>query len=316
LIDTLRTLIGATLDESAVRTIAEAVTNEHSSALLDTVATVIDGKFAALSLPTVITINDMAAGTTVTLPNAVHEVMPAVLKVLLSGDNVWMTGPAGTGKSTIAENCAMALSLRFGAVSLTPTMPVSELVGYMDANGNYVRTMFRDFYEHGGVFLFDEVDNGHPSTLGKVNMAMANGHMAFPDGMVTKHADCHMAAAANTYGTGPDRIYVGRLQIDGATLDRFATVTVPVDETLEHLIAHGQGADTHVTDSLITFVRALRVKAEAHKMQVIFSPRACIFGAKLLKGGFTMTEVIAMRVRKGISDADWRKVTTDVTIPA
>ena len=35
---------------------------------------------------------------------------------------------------------------------------VFKLNGYMDANGNYVRTSFREAYEWGGVFLFDEID--------------------------------------------------------------------------------------------------------------------------------------------------------------
>jgi cobaltochelatase CobS len=43
--------------------------------------------------------------------------------------------------------------------------------------------------------------------------------------------DC-IVATANTFGTGADRVYVGSLQIDGATLDRFAFLEWPYDEGL------------------------------------------------------------------------------------
>lgn len=51
---------------------------------------------------------------------------------------------------------------------------------------------------------------------------MANNVCAFPDKMVKKHKDFIVCASGNTYGTGADRKYVGRLEIDAATLDRFA----------------------------------------------------------------------------------------------
>ncbi|MCH7728630.1 MAG: hypothetical protein IH991_19420, partial [Planctomycetes bacterium] len=63
-----------------------------------------------------------------------------------------------------------------------------------------------------------------------VNAALANGHLRLPDGTtVDRHADFVCAAAANTFGTGADRQYVGRNQLDAATLDRFAACRLAFD---------------------------------------------------------------------------------------
>jgi hypothetical protein len=46
-----------------------------------------------------------------------------------------------------------------------------------------------------------------------------------------------VCAAANTYGTGADALYVGRNQLDAATLDRFYVVEMDYDRKLEAKLA-------------------------------------------------------------------------------
>ena len=48
-----------------------------------------------------------------------------------------------------------------------------------------------------------------------------------------KHKDFRLIAAANTWGTGPSALYVGRNQLDAAFLDRFAQIEVDYDRKLE-----------------------------------------------------------------------------------
>src|ERR1700676_639204 len=136
--------------------------------------------------------------------------------------NVWLVGPAGSGKTKACEQVAHELGIEFyftGAIS----EPYS-LLGYKDANGNYVSTTFRQAYENGGVFLLDEVDGISPNALFTFNAALANGHCAFPDKVVKRHKDCIIIAAANTFGLGGTSDYVGRVKLDAATLSRFVWV--------------------------------------------------------------------------------------------
>jgi cobaltochelatase CobS len=248
-----------------------------------------------------------------------HEKLADVVLDLSIDQPVLMVGPAGTGKSTIARQAAEALSYPYGEISLNPTLTATSLLGYMNATGGYVTTMFREIWEGGGVFHADEFDNGHPSTLATLNAALAcakGNAIAFPDGMITRSDDFRFVASANTYGRGPDRQYVGRQQLDAATLDRFVVEEVMVDEALEHAVCVATGYDTAKVSEVLRYVRQLRHNATEGKLTLIFSPRASIGMCRLLAAGKPLSATIEARVRKGISDADWSKVTRGVSPPS
>lgn len=220
--------------------------------------------------------------TVTRIDDLTHEVFPILVQTLAAHVHVFLTGPPGTGKSTLARQAAAALSLEFGAISLGPTTPTSKIFGYMTADGHYVRSVFREMYENGGIMLFDEIDNGHPGILAEINQSLSNGTCAFPDGMVDIHEDTLIVAAGNTYGTGPTKQFVGRNQLDAATLDRFATIEVPIDEPFEMQLAKASYPEA---ERWVTHVRRYRKAAEDLNLQVIFSPRASIEGARLLAAG-------------------------------
>jgi cobaltochelatase CobS len=218
----------------------------------------------------------------------------------IAGQNIplALVGPAGSGKTTACEQIAEALELPFymlGAVT-----GAHEFLGYVDAHGKYQTTPFRHAFEHGGLFLGDEFDGSDPAAPLVINSALANGHMAFPDSPtpVKKHPSFRMVIACNTYGMGADRVYVGRNQLDGATLDRFAFLDWGYDEKLERLFSSNE--------SWVDRVQALRRGAAKEKARVIISPRATINGAKLLAAGLTRDEVETLTIWKNV-DADLRR---------
>lgn len=254
------------------------------------------------------TVIERANGDVKRIEGATHHKLADVTTSLLAGEHVMMVGPAGTGKSTIAEQAAEALGLESYSISLSPQTPASQLLGYMQATGDYVSTLFRQAYEHGGVFHFDEIDNAHPSVLAVINAGLANGHMAFPDGMVKRHADFRAVASANTYGRGATRAYVGRQAIDAATLDRFSVETIDVDESLENNLCHSVGLERGQVERVLKFVRKLRANAERHGMHVVLSPRASVGMVRLLAAGRSWESAVEARVRRGMVDKEWDKL--------
>jgi cobaltochelatase CobS len=313
----LASLIGqlakGTVDEATVRSMIKGELNGFSQDMIDTVGSLVSDKLAKLTVPTVLEIRKPNGEPKVL--KGVHKDIPKILSAIQADQAVLMVGPMGTGKSTIASHVADAMEREFSFIAVGPQTSKSDIVGYMTADGTYVPTLFRHAYERGGVFLIDELDSGHPGVLTILNAAMSNGHMAFPDGMVKRHDDAIIMAAANTYGRGPDRMYVGRQAIDAATLDRFCVVDVEVDEALEQAMCYGTGLDASKVDDILAYVRTLRSNAERNKMAVGFSPRASHGVCALLAAGWSLPDAIQSRVRRGLTDQDWHKVTSGASTP-
>ncbi|WP_186007918.1 AAA family ATPase [Rhizobium etli] len=113
-------------------------------------------------------------------------------------------GPAGSGKSLIPEDIAEKLGLPFYYNGPLPSE--YKLTGYKDAVGRYHATPFRKAFEHGGVYLFDEIDACSAQALVAFNTVLANGLCDFPDGIVRQHPNLGCLAAANNYGEGHDHV--------------------------------------------------------------------------------------------------------------
>lgn len=225
-----------------------------------------------------------------------HKMLPTILTAVVAGASPFLVGPAGSGKTTLAEQIAAALKRPFYMEARVTSE--FKLVGFIDAAGHVVRTQFRDAYEKGGVFLFDEVDASDADAMTAFNAALANGHCAFPDKLVKRHKDFVAIAAGNTFGRGADRQYVGRNQLDAATLDRFQIFEIDYDEQLERQIAGD--ADW------VKRVQAIRAAIVAEKVRHIVSPRASIMGAKLLAAGMERDMVEESCIWKGL-DVNYRR---------
>jgi len=226
-----------------------------------------------------------------------HYLFPEILTAVDNSLPVALIGPAGSGKSTVAEQIADALSMKYYLQN--SVSGAHELTGYLDAHGNYHSTTFRVAFENGGVLIIDEVDTSDPTALKWLNTALANGYAMFPDQAepVKRHGDFRIIIAANTWGSGADRVYVGANQLDASTLDRFVFFEFNYDETLEKVISGNVKWSERV--------QAIRRAAAQEKARIVVSPRASINGAKLLAAGWAQRTVEDRVIWKGI-DHDLR----------
>ena len=251
-----------------------------------------------------------------------HKKLPLLIRVMSLRLHTMLVGPAGSGKSTAAEQAAAAVGLPYYEKSMGPQTSQWDLVGYLTADGKYVPGAMRRPYEHGGVFMLDEIDNSNSSILTVCNSATGNDNYTFPDCMidpndpiyreinpealpgtrVKRHPDFVLLAAGNTYGRGADRMYVGRQQLDAATLDRFAVIDWDYDEDAEFQWA---GADMY---EWTKYVQSIRYIVQSHLMRVIVSPRASINGATMLRNGIERDLVEEMVLWKGISADDRNRI--------
>ena len=229
----------------------------------------------------------------------VHKSFEDLLIVAQCRQHAFLTGAAGSFKTSSAEKVAEVLELEHSAVSVCAQTTASTLLGYMNAVGDYVSTEFRKRYEHGGVFILDEIDNGNANVLAVLNSALANGSCAFPDGMVKRHEDFILVATANTYGTGANAQYVGRNALDAATLDRFNTIQWDYDEDLEYSICPTEWCK---------HVQLIRKAVANLGIKTVISPRATFNGQKLLDAGMDIAKVEAQLLWRGLDNAKIDKI--------
>ena len=153
--------------------------------------------------------------------------------------NIALVGDAGTGKSTLAEQVAEALGLRFHPFSCSGGVAESKLFGRMTPNLNTGEEVYRaselvDYFRNGGVFLLDEMDGLDANVLTAANGMFEAKRWAAPSGeVIERHPDFILFSAMNTYGTGASRLYTGRSQLDAASLDRWVVLDCDYDAELE-----------------------------------------------------------------------------------
>lgn len=244
-----------------------------------------------------------------------HAQFPRLLRMLQSDLNVWLVGPAGTGKTAAAEAACNALGLPyFRAKSVGPTTAEYDLLGYNNAAGTFVRGAFYETYKNGGVLLIDEIDSASGDALIAINSALANGFAFFGDERVNKHADFRCIAAANTVGQGRDSVYIGRSQIDGATLDRFNFLRWGYDSGIEQSIVASWSAvatekQRQTINDWYALVLEVRNITESLDIRIPISTRAIIDGCKfIVNGGCSLREVADARFWERMSVADAKKV--------
>lgn len=190
-----------------------------------------------------------------------------ILKLVAAHENVYLYGPAGSGKNTIAEQIAEALGVEFYYQNTLVTK--FDVSGYKNAQGEYEETPFYKAWKNGGLFFADELDNSTAEAIIALNAALANGYYTFPNSgeKVAKNPDFYCIAAGNTNGQGATEEYCGRYQMDESSRDRFAFIEIGYNKKVEESICNG-----HL--DILEFVRDLRSVTKSLQIKLICGYRA------------------------------------------
>ena len=246
-----------------------------------------------------------------------HPKYDEVLAMIAEGENVYLYGPAGSGKNVLCAQVAKGLGIPFYYQNTVLTK--FDLSGFKNAVGDFEKTEFFEAFTKGGLFMLDEVDNSTAEAMVALNAALANGYYSFPGiGRVDVHPDFRCIAAGNTIGTGADSAYCGRYKLDASSRDRFCFEGIDYCEEIEAAITAGD--DT----GLLVFIHDLRkavqdVGAEIilgyrgisrlHKWQKVFGFKKCL--KKFVTKGLeevdkdTITEVQDAMRRLNTAETDW-----------
>lgn len=228
----------------------------------------------------------------VTIEERTHPLFEKVLRLLMANVHVLLVGPAGCGKTTLAAQCARALKVAYHRVPYTAGASESWLLGRFLPTGDagrfeYSPSQAMNHYESGGLTLHDEIDAGDPNMLLILN-SLTDGADYFANPVSgrshARHERAYMMAAANTHGTGADIQYVGRNQLDAATLDRWYIVEMDYDAALEKSLT---------TPFWFDKLANLRRRARKAKLQRTVSTRMMIKAARAEQAGIAQGEIMS-----------------------
>lgn len=195
-----------------------------------------------------------------------------LLKTIESGvTNIWMVGPAGCGKSTIARNVAKQLNLPYLCISCGIGTSATEFVGYKYPERE--STKFSEYYNKPSVILIDEFTALDPAVAQVCNAALANGEIETTTGLVHRHPECIIIATSNTFGNGADRQYVANNQLDASTIDRFVGGIIDVN--------YSDKFESQYDEEVVSYVNSLRRIIKDEQLRRIASTR-------MIQAGHTM----------------------------
>ncbi len=279
-------IAGASLSETAVRAIcADVVGGALESALKERAGGAVQSHALSISVGSV---------PAVSVQGVQHERLPYLLACCAARVPVLLVGAAGTGKTATCATVAKTLDLAFYGMSISRQTSKGDILGYMiPGTGVYMMPAPVRAFRDGGLLLLDEMDAGDSGTLTILNMLLANDSLTLADGeTVTRHADFVVIAASNTFGQGADRQYVGRNQLDAATLDRFAVLGWDYSEQVELAMCgvpvpsvryETLGKSGYTCETWVRHVQAVRLAIAAiGGIRHIVSPRASKSGCLLL----------------------------------
>jgi len=233
-----------------------------------------------------------------------HKLLPRLIQMLEARDheghrpNIWLVGPAGTGKSRACVEAFKALGLEW---SMTGSIiDTYKLTGHFSpGTGQYISTQFRERWEHSGGMIFDDFDGSDPNAVTEM-LPISNGVFPFPDKMVERHKDFCLVLTANTWGLGGTTDYVGRVKQDAAFINRFVQLYWPIDEELE--------LATCPNPEWAKRVQKVRAKVKAKGLKVMVTPRQSYQGAALLAQGLEQDVVESMVLKGSMTDEQWQEV--------
>ncbi len=177
-----------------------------------------------------------------------------ILDDLSVGNNVFLVGSAGTGKTTLGEKVAYALfdrkendggPLPYALINCNQWTSPLDIKGGQTIEG-YKEGALIEAWREGKILILDEMPKLDANTAGILNDALAK--TAKEDAIIfnglnnpiKKHPDFGCIATGNTFGKGASGHYVGNNKQDASLLDRFSgcVYRVGFNETLERQLIY------------------------------------------------------------------------------
>lgn len=199
-----------------------------------------------------------------------------------------LVGPAGNGKTTVAEAVLEVLGYEYEVLDITEFVEPADLIGsttyvMKDGQGSEVfkpGIVMRCFTE-GKALIINEFDAANPraalclqSAFQSAGLSGKGRYITSPDGRIYPQGDCPIILTMNTFGSGATRQYVGRNALDAASMDRMTIITTGYEHEKAIMERHGYDEDT--AEMLVEWAMGMRKKIDDNSLRVVLSNRTLL----------------------------------------
>ena len=234
-----------------------------------------------------------------------HPEFEWVMTLLANRRHVYLHGPAGSGKTEMAIECAKSLGLDFEYQNQVILRP--DVQGFVDANGTYHDTPITRAASKGKLLICDEIDGWSPNALLCLNGLLSQGFIDIPNyGRINAHPDFYVVACGNTNGLGATALFNSRNKLCESDRDRFKFVEINYDPAVEKSIV---GEHTDILD----FISDLRDICKETKITLTLGYR-CIKDLTDFYDYPHTEKVIESCIFKGLKRDSVREILSRMTV--
>jgi MoxR-like ATPases len=202
------------------------------------------------------------------------------------GRSIYLSGPAGSGKTSLGEQVAARLGWSCITLSCNARTERADIVGYMGLNGggtSFIDGPLTTAAREGRMIIFDEGDALPPSVTIVLNRVLEGAPLYIPETgeTIPPHPDFRIAFTGNTRGRGDDTGSFRARQVqDAAILDRFLFVDVdyPTSTEEKDILAKkfGDAVPGDIVDLLVRFGAETRAAHQGGELSAPLSTRGLV----------------------------------------
>ena len=221
-----------------------------------------------------------------------EKVLRHFLLADINGDNVWLGGEKGTGKSeSVRQFCARTgrAFKRINFHKYTTCEDYCGATGLINGETKFVKGDFLMGFTHPStVILLDEVTNADAGELATLNGFLEpNSAVSYGGAVHTRATGVLVFGADNTLGNGDESgRYAGTRNMNASLMDRFAQVVrmeyLPLNAEVDAVMRH-TGCTKELATHVLKSIRVARAKVQTADIVDAPSIRSVIAFIKSLK---------------------------------
>jgi cobaltochelatase CobS subunit len=229
-------------------------------------------------------------------PYSFQKVTRDAIDSILVGDNVLLTGEAGTGKTSLVEQLANRINHKVLRVNLNGETRMSDFVGRPSvvkkdgvSQTEWVDGILPTAMKNGNWLILDEIDFAQPEILSLLHPVLEpKGRLVIKENEgeeVIPHPEFRVFGTANSIGSMQERTdtYTGTNQMNGAFMDRWHVLTVPhLDAKTEIKVIRDNvpHLQPKFAKAIVNFANTIRKGVDNQIVSIKMSTRGCLAWAK------------------------------------